>query len=240
MIGVVAAGGKGTRMKPVTYWINKHLIPVGKGKLMIDYPVEHLATMFMEVTVMTGCEHAGQISEYLKDGTAYGIKRINYEVQPSAAGIADVVKRVSHLIDGQNTFGMVLILGDNYFSQPQLKKVTEGDPQRAIAFEFDLGDEKSARSFGQAVRDEAGKVVDIVEKPKKPTHARVLTGLYYFPADVVSYVESLRPSQRDELEITDLLREYLEKDRLDIQEVSGYWQDLGEWDSWAEHVSNQK
>jgi glucose-1-phosphate thymidylyltransferase len=232
MLGVIAAGGKGTRLLPVTKFINKHLVPVRDGKLMIDYPLHMMRELgFSIITIVTGCEHAGQISEHVQDGEAYGFSRINYEVQPAPAGIADVIKRVGHLVDEE---GMLLILGDNYFSHVQKKPTSFSF---ACAWEYSLGNVAKAKSFGQIIQKNGKQ--EIIEKPVAPEHDRVLVGLYYFPADVVAHVQQLSPSARQELEITDLLSSYLKKDRLALESVQGAWSDLGEWDSWQTFIAER-
>lgn len=227
MIYSVAAGGSGSRLNPITRFLNKHLIPTEPNKLMIDYPLEFLRKhKAKEVTVVTGSNHASQIVDYVADGEKYGFDRIEYAFQAKPAGIADVIKRLSH--NSIEYHGLLLILGDNYFSLQQ-ESIFSLDKAKAAAFQFDIGIE-NATSFGQAVYCD-GRVVDIIEKPKNPTHGKILTGLYYFPHDVFCYVEELSPSLRNELEITDLLKIYLKEDRLQVFDVSGDWADLGEWNS---------
>jgi len=236
MIGVLAAGGKGTRLMPMTAFINKHLCPVGLGQLMIDYPLQTMRDFgFDVVTIVTGCEHAGQISEYVQDGEKYGFRRVNYEMQPKPAGIADVVKRVSHLVDKE---GVLLILGDNFFSASQKGSLKDFDGTKAAAWEYGLENVEEAKAFGQIWRDRFDKPMKIVEKPSMPEHARILTGLYFFPADVVDKVNNLSPSARKELEITSLLQLYLEEERLQVFGVEGGWSDLGEWSNWQKHIFN--
>lgn len=221
MLGVVAAGGSGSRLSLVTKFLNKHLIPCDKETLMIDYPLRFMKMNdFEEVVVVTGSNHASQIVDYVGDGEKYGFKRIEYAFQPKPSGIADVLKRVSHKHVSES---VVLILADNYFSDFKIPHFNEN---KAVAFEYDIKDISKAKSFGQIVDNG-----DIVEKPENPTHSRILTGLYIFPSDVFDVVESLKPSARNELEITDLLRIYLKQDRLQKVDVLGEWFDLGEWNS---------
>jgi glucose-1-phosphate thymidylyltransferase len=239
MRALVAAGGSGTRMLPITRWLNKHLIPLCNGELMIDKPLQFLkAHAFEEVTVVTGANHAAQIVEYVADGERYGFKRVEYAFQSKPAGIADILNRVSH----ENTQnGVLLILGDNYFSSIQTSILHLSDyPSFAAAWEFDLGDPELAKRFGQADRDESGRPVAITEKPKNPTHGRILTGLYFFPSDVFEHVAKLSPSARNELEITHLLEMYMREKRLVVHEVEGKWADLGEWPELLNFIVSQK
>lgn len=235
MIAVIAAGGNGTRMLPATRVLNKHLLPTGNGDLIIDYPLRQVARLgFNEVTVVTGCAHAGQITDYIQDGAAYGFSRVHYAFQPTPAGIADVLIRVGHRIDEE---GVLLILGDNYFSDSQ--KIAVESLDEARAWEYDLKDVASASAFGQAIRDSNGNVLDIVEKPKDPTHSKILTGMYFFPEDVLKRVIDLSPSKRNELEITDLLKTYMNDGELYVDQVVGDWCDLGEWSSWSKFVAKK-
>lgn len=240
MIGCVAAGGSGTRMRPITKYINKHMICCGpNGELMIDYPLHHLSLLgFEEVQVVTGTEQAGQVSDYVQDGERYGFKRVEYRVQPKPAGIADIIVRLKHVIKREET-GFLLILGDNYFSEPQSLSVAFKDQSKAGCWEYILPTIEEAGRFGQIVYDERGEAVNLVEKPKTPLHTGIVTGLYYFPADVWEVVEKLEPSQRGELEITDLLALYAKLGRLNVNKVHGEWFDLGVWETWAAFVSRE-
>lgn len=221
---VVAAGGSGTRMLPATKYVNKHLIPVGPKKLMIDLPLEFLAKhSFKEISVVTGSNHASQICDYVGDGERYGFENVSYFFQPNPAGISDVLNRINRTGEP-----VLLILADNFFSheQPALFTIPYGD--RAACFEYDVGSLDAAKRFGQLYENR------IVEKCSSPTHSRILTGMYYFPADVFEKLALLSPSARNELEITDLLGLYLHESRLDSYAVTGSWADLGEWHSWQE------
>lgn len=237
MRACVASGGSGTRMLPVTSLINKHLIPVDENHLMIDYPMMQIKNLgFKEVIVVTGSCHAGQIVDYIQDGNKYGFECVHYAFQPKPAGIADVLKRISHLSFNQKE-GILLILGDNYFSENFPVLNPDKNYKHALAFEYDIGSKEEAMRFGQVYR--TPEKTTIVEKPKKPIGSKILTGLYYFPCDVFTRVEKLSPSKRGELEITDLLKMYLEDDRLGIAECNGKWSDLGEMKSWMKFVSEK-
>lgn len=240
MLSLIAAGGSGTRMAPVTSFLNKHLIPVGQNELMIDMPLKFLAShSIREVQIVTGSNHASQICEYVGDGERYGFTMVEYSFQPRPLGIADVLKRVSHK---NIEDGVLLILGDNFFSrqQAELHMLKTKGTSYASAWEYDLGNKEKAKSFGQIFRNENGVPVSIVEKPSEPQSGRILTGLYYFPHSVFDLVERLEPSKRGELEVTDLLRIYLDMKKLAIHPVEGEWCDLGEQDTWARFVSSRK
>lgn len=221
---VVAAGGMGTRFAPVTKFINKQLVPIGNNELMIDMPLKFLQRNgFKRVCIITGTHHASQMCEYVGDGGQYGFKRVNYFVQPKPLGVADLLNR----IDFENE-GVLLILGDNYFESNDLSQVIFGD--KAIAWEYDVDSIERARAFGQFFNG------SIVEKPKDSNRTHILTGLYYFPKDVLEKLNKLTPSARNELEITHLLDMYLKEGRLDVEQVTGKWFDLGEQPTWAEFI----
>jgi glucose-1-phosphate thymidylyltransferase len=233
---IVAAGGSGTRMLPSTRFINKHLIALLNGELMIDKPLQFLRLHAVdEITLVTGSNHAAQMVEYVGDGSQYGFKKVGYAFQPKPAGIADVLNRISQ--EGSEQ-GVLMILGDNYFSSLQPTLLNLGDADHAAAWEFDLGNPEMAKRFGQVERDLNNNPLFITEKPKNPIHGKVLTGLYFFPSDVFKKVQELAPSQRNELEITHLLGMYLTENRLAVHEVEGKWADLGEWNEIRKFVTN--
>lgn len=240
MIGVVAAGGMGTRLLPLTRFINKQLCPVRNGKLMIDYPLEHLRSFGVsDVHIVTsGGGHLSQLTEYTGDGSRYGFSSLEYAIQPNPLGIADCLRRVAHVIRNAHE-GVLLALGDNYFSEHQVFDGV-GSANSAMAWQFDVVDAQKAKSFGQAIFDESERVVGLVEKPEFPQHSKIITGLYYFPSDVVDVVETLKPSKRGEFEITDLLSAYCNEGRLQIADVRGDWSDLGEWSSWQRHMRGER
>jgi len=228
MKAIIAAGGSGTRMSPSTKWMNKHLIPLLNGELIIDKPIKFFRHHHIdEVTVVTGANHAAQIVEYIGDGQQYGFKRVEYAFQAKPAGISDILNRISH---GDTDDGVLLLLGDNYFSAMQTSILELSDsPNFAACWEYDIGNAELAKRFGQYVETTSGP--RIIEKPEQPVHSRILTGLYFFPADVFNKVAKLSPSARGELEITDLLQMYLRENKLEVHTVEGEWADLGEWES---------
>jgi glucose-1-phosphate thymidylyltransferase len=239
LLTIVACGGSGSRLAPATKFVNKHLVPVGNGELMVDLPLKFLAKHGIEdIHVVTGSSHASQICEYIADGERYGFENVEYSFQSKPLGIADVFKRVSNKYWDSS---VLLILGDNYFSHAQEMvrslHLGLGFPLMAYAWEFDIKDKLRATSFGQIFRDSNAVPESIIEKPSNPQHSRILTGLYYFPPGVFKMVEELSPSKRGELEITDLLRMYLDQNRLRVQTVVGQWADLGELDTWMDFIA---
>jgi glucose-1-phosphate thymidylyltransferase len=235
---ILAAGGEGTRLLPMTRYMNKHLCPIGKNELMIDKPLKFIRLHFIdELTIVTGSKHAAQIVDYIQDGSKYGFKYVEYSFQDSSFGIADVLNRVAHRDSSE---GILLLLGDNYFERIQTSIFSIPKNSRdAYVWEYDIGSLEQAKRFGQVLTFSDGQPYDIVEKPDEPDHTRILTGLYYFPSDVFSYVKGLSMSDRGELEITSLLRVYLREKRLIIHQVDGQWCDLGEDETWMKFVSSR-
>lgn len=226
MKGIVLAGGLGTRLYPLTYATNKHLLPV-YNKPMVFYPIQTLVNAGInEVMVVTGGPHAGHFLGVLKNGKELGIKHLEFAYQEGEGGIPVALSLARDFADGNP---VAVILGDNTtdtdISAPVkdfkngatifLKKVT--DPQR----------------FGVAVFDntDKNKIIAIEEKPVKPKSNMAVTGLYLYDNNVFDIIKSLKPSSRGELEITDVNNVYLKKGELSWSELSGFWSDAGTFDS---------
>lgn len=234
---VIGAGGNGTRLYPLTKYINKCIAPVGFEKLMIDLPIGFLKHHgIKDITILSGGNHIEQFIQYIGDGKSKELNSVDYVVQPKPLGIADIFKRLKK---EECQDGVLLILGDNYFShkQPMLSAYFKG--MNAFAWEFDCGSKDKAKAFGQVLYDSQNKPMDIIEKPVEPQHSRILTGLYFFPFDVFEKVDRLEPSQRNELEITHLLKMYMSDNRLSVEQVVGSWADLGEWSSYMSFLSDR-
>lgn len=213
MVGVVLAGGEGTRLRPLTEIANKHLLPV-YDKPMVYYPIETLKDMGCDqIILVSGGENIGGFADLLKDGSELGID-ITYRVQGEAGGIAQALGCVAGLTSGL----FPVILGDNYFSEapkmptkPAIFTKAVADPQR----------------FGVYQDGE------IVEKPATPKSDQAVAGLYVYDQRVFDLLIGLEPSARGEYEITDVNNEYL-KLGMEVVELSGYWRDMGTFDSLLE------
>ena len=245
MKGLVCAGGEATRLGELTRVANKHLLPVGRWP-MIYYPLQLLERAGLEsVLVVTGKGHAGQMIDLLGDGhlAARGSDEsllsldLTYKVQTKPGGIAQVVGMARDFARGEH---LVVVLGDNIFERSQAAAIAawaaEGD--RALIFVKEVPD---PGNFGVVVY-EAGRVADIVEKAgvvdlrfERPPTNEAVVGLYCFPPDVFDVIDSLEPSSRGELEITDVNRHYAQQGRLDVVRVEGWWEDAGKhWQHLAE------
>lgn len=216
MVGVILAGGNGTRLRPLTYIANKHLLPV-YDKPMIDYPIKTLKDMGCEeIIIVSGGEHIGGFAEYL--GAGY-----TYRVQTEAGGIAQALKCVEGLVSGM----FPVILGDNYFSQaPSMPSVPT----------VYVKEVKDPERFGVYQNKE------IIEKPQNPESNLAVVGLYVYDDRVFDMINELTPSQRGEYEITDINNKYLALGA-DVKELQGEWSDMGTFDSLLEvanKVSNRE
>ena len=246
MKGLVCAGGKGTRLRELTRVTNKHLLPVGSWP-MIYYPLQLLERAGVEsVLVVTGKEHAGQTIDLLGDGrlTVRGTEEplisldLSYKVQTEAGGIAQVVGMARDFAQREK---LVVVLGDNIFERSQsaaIERWSNGE-DRALIFVKEVPDPEN---FGVVAYDGDGRVTDIVEKAgvvdtryDTPPTSEAVVGLYCFPPDVFDLIERLEPSNRGELEITDVNRHYAQEGRLDVVRVEGWWEDAGKhWQHLAE------
>lgn len=236
MKGVVLAGGLGTRLYPLTYATNKHLLPVF-NKPMIFYPIETLVRAnIKELMVVVGGPHAGHFMRVLRNGKDLGIKHLEFAYQENEAGIAQALSLCEDFSDGQP---LIIILGDNTTDadiSSSIKNFQAGamiflkkvpDPQRFGVPVFDRKDKK--------------KIIAVEEKPKNPKSDFAVTGLYIYDRKVFHYIRQLQPSKRDELEITDVNNLYIKNGMMEWQELKGFWSDAGTFESlyfsnkyWAE------
>lgn len=216
MKGIILAGGNGTRLAPMTKVTNKHLLPV-YDKPMIMYPLQSLVTAgITDIMIVAGKGHAGHFLELLGNGTSYGVN-LNYSVQESAGGIADALALTEDFADGGP---VAVILGDNIFSDTfDFSSFTDG----ARIYVKEVAD---AERFGVATI-EAGKVKKIVEKPTKPESQYAVTGVYLYDYSVYEKITAITPSDRGELEITDVNNLYIAAEAMDTGFIEGTWTDAG-------------
>jgi glucose-1-phosphate thymidylyltransferase len=229
MKGIILAGGSGTRLLPVTQSISKQILPI-YDKPMIYYPLSVLMLAgIREILVISTPRDLPLYKDLLGDGQHLGLK-FSYEAQPSPDGLAQA------FIIGETFIGkdpVCMILGDNVFYgqgfAPLLTTVA-GKKQNATVFGYYVQD---PQRYGVVEFGAGGKAISIEEKPVKPKSSYAVTGLYFYPPDVVEKAKSLEPSTRGELEITDLNRLYLDENRLEVQLLGrGFaWLDTGTHDS---------
>lgn len=226
MKGIVLAGGLGSRLRPLTAVTNKHLLPV-YDQPMIYYPVQALVNAGIDdILIVTGGNSAGDFLKLLKNGKAFGLKHLNYTYQEGEGGIADALGLAEDFADGEP---ICVILGDN---------LIEGNICRAVrAYRHQGGGAKillkkvhDPERFGVPELD-GRRVVRIEEKPKQPKSDYAVIGIYMYDADVFNIVKTLKPSDRGELEITDVNNEYIRRDEMTWDELEGWWTDAGTFES---------
>ncbi len=223
--GIILAGGLGTRLKPLTKVISKQLMPV-YDKPMIYYPLSTLMLSgIKDILIITTSKDISLFKNLLGDGSELGIS-LNYQVQDYPRGIAEAFLIGRDFIKDSN---VALILGDNLFSGSELiftLKKAKNNLDGANIFSCVV---KNPESYGVIKFDKNRKIADIIEKPLIPPSKYVITGIYFFDNTVCKKAESLRPSKRNELEITDLLKLYLKDGKLNLN-IFGRgltWLDMG-------------
>jgi glucose-1-phosphate thymidylyltransferase len=224
MKGVVLAGGLGTRLYPLTYATNKHLLPV-YDKPMVFYPISTLVKAgIKEVLVVTGGPYAGHFVRVLKNGKELGVKHLEYAYQEGEGGIAAALSLAFDFADGDS---ICVILGDNCTDadiSADVKRFKEG----AHLFLRKVPDPER---FGVPVFGKNREIIRIEEKPKKPKSSYAVTGLYLYDFSVFSKIKKIKPSGRGELEITDVNNLYLQEKKLTWSILRGYWRDAGTFET---------
>jgi glucose-1-phosphate thymidylyltransferase len=223
--GVVLAGGTGSRLRPLTKVTNKHLLPVGQ-KPMIYYPIQKLTGVGIEeILIVTGVEHMGDVVGLLGSGKEFGC-RFTYKVQDEAGGIAQALGLAENFANGQS---LAVILGDNIF-QANLKVHVERFMNQGGGARLLLKQVPDPERFGVAeIHD--GKVLGVEEKPKKPKSNYAITGIYLYDHAVFDIIRTLKPSDRGELEITDVNNAYIREGQLACDVLDGWWTDAGTFES---------
>ncbi len=226
MKGIVLAGGTGSRLYPLTKVTNKHLLPVG-NKPMILHPIEKLTQAgITDILVVTGLEHMGDVVNLLGSGREFGC-RFTYKVQDEAGGIAQA------LALGEDFAGkskIAVLLGDNIFSaslRPYASRFAEQENGARIL----LTEVSDPQRFGVA-EISGDKVIRVIEKPQNPPSNFAVTGLYFYSHSVFQIIRTLQPSQRGELEISDVNNAYIASGQMRYEVLDGHWTDAGTFDSY--------
>lgn len=222
MKGVVLAGGLGTRLRPLTSITNKHLLPVF-DQPMIFYPLQKLAEAgIKDVMLVTGGNSAGDFLRLLGDGSAFGLNTLNYAYQVDEGGIAAAIGLTRTFVGGDK---FVVILGDNILEDSLAEKVAAFEDQDCGA-RILLKKVDNPCDYGVAEL-EGTRVVSIEEKPEKPRSSYAVIGVYMYDSFAFEVIDSLEPSARGELEVTDINNAYLKKNRLHAEIIEGWWADSG-------------
>ncbi len=222
MKGVILAGGNGRRLNPITDVTNKHLLPI-YNKPMIFYPLETLLNAgIKDIVIVTGQEYAGGFLRLLGSGRSFGA-RFSFEIQEEAGGIAQALSLAEHIADDDS---VAVILGDNIFEDnfsEEIKNFKGG----AHIF---LKEATDAQRFG--VAEIAGdKIINIEEKPANPKTNLAVTGLYLYDNTVFKAIQTIKPSARGELEITDVNNYFIQRGEMKFSVVQGEWTDAGTFES---------
>ena len=222
LTGVVLAGGLGTRFRPVTTVVNKHLLDV-YDEPMIFYPIRTLARAGIRDIVLVTGDEIPEFKRLLGDGSELGV-HLAYAYQQGEGGIADALARAESFVNGSS---VVVVLGDNIFQEdirPYVDAYREQQKGARILLKEVSRDE--AKRFGVAeVQD--GRIVGIREKPGDPVSSLVVTGCYMYDGRVFDLIRLLLPSNRGELEVTDLNNLYIEEGTMTYDVLKGWWTDAG-------------
>jgi glucose-1-phosphate thymidylyltransferase len=227
MKGVVLAGGKGTRLHPLTRITNKHLLPI-YDRPMVAYAIEALVSAGVtELMVVTGGTHAGEFLRLLGDGHEYGIDRLSYAYQEGEGGIADALAHAGRFAEGER---IVVMLADNVLERSIRPAVENflGQERGARILLAEMEDPGHLRHLGVPELNGDGRVTRIVEKPADPPSSYAVTGIYFYDEAVFDVIPTLVPSGRGELEITDVNNWYVEQGTIEYDVLEGFWGDAGE------------
>lgn len=231
MKGVILAGGTGSRLFPLTKITNKHLLPVGKQPMLLHPVNKLLEAGITEILVVTGTEHMGAVVGLLGSGAEYGCS-FTFRVQDQAGGIAQALGLAENFAGGDQ---LCVLLGDNIFQDSIVDDVrafeAQGNGARIL-----LKGVHDPQRFGVASVD-GDRVTKIVEKPTEPESDLAVTGIYFYDAAVFDIIRTLKPSQRGELEVTDINNAYIEAGALSFGVLDGWWTDAGTFPSY--HLANQ-
>jgi len=226
MKGVILAGGLGTRLHPLTKITNKHLLPVHKQP-MIYYPIQTLINAgIQDIMIVTGGNSAGDFLRLLGNGKDFGLKHLNYTYQEGEGGIADALSLVEHFADEQP---VCVVLGDNIIER-NIRSAADQYREQGGGAKIMLKKVHDPQRFGVPELD-GDKVLQIEEKPKDPKSDYAVIGIYFYDHTVFDVIKTLKPSDRGELEITDVNNHYIRRGEMTWNELDGWWTDAGTFES---------
>ena len=226
MKGVILAGGLGTRLYPLTKVTNKHLLPV-YDKPMIYYPIQTLINARIDdILIVTGGNNAGDFLKLLGNGKEFGLRHINYTYQEGEGGIAEALRLAEFFATGEK---ICVVLGDNIIEK-NIRKAVENFRRQKEGAKILLKEVPDPQRFGVAEL-RGDRIVRIEEKPNKPKSQYAVIGIYLFDQEVFNIIKTLKPSDRGELEITDVNNAYIEKGLMTWDILEGWWTDAGTFES---------
>ena len=224
MKGIILAGGKATRLRPLTLVTSKQLLPV-YNKPMIYYPLQTLLDAgIKDILIIIAPDYSGQFLNLLGDGSEFGA-RFSYIVQKEPRGLSEAFILGEKFIGNDN---VTMILGDNIFLKQDFSQDIRNFNSGGLVFARQVED---PQRYGVVEFDKNGKVISLEEKPQKPKSNYAVVGLYVFDNRVSVAAKNLKPSPRGELEIIDLQKFYLDKNELTVKIFDGIWEDAGTFDS---------
>jgi len=223
MKGVILAGGKATRLRPLTWVTNKHLLPI-YDKPMIYYSLEAMKNAGIDdVLLSSSPDHCGHFINLLRSGKDFGLK-LSYAIQEEAGGIADAINLAK---DFSGKEKILVILGDNIFNHNLRNAVEDFENREKGAKIFAKKMPTESKQYGVIEIDKEGNVLSIEEKPENPKSDLAQSGIYMYDSQVFDFIKKLNPSKRGELEVTDLNNFYLRQGSLTCEVMGGWWVDAG-------------
>ncbi|MED6335299.1 MAG: sugar phosphate nucleotidyltransferase [Planctomycetota bacterium] len=226
MKGVILAGGLGTRLFPLTKITNKHLLPV-YDRPMIYYPIESLVRAGIEdIMIVTGGQNSGEFLRLLGNGSDFGLKHLNYTYQEGEGGIAEALGLARHWAGGDR---LCVVLGDNLIEK-NIRGAVEDFRAQEKGAKIIVKEVPDPERFG-VTRIEDGVVGEIIEKPSEPETNLAVIGIYMYDERVFEVIETLVPSERGELEITDVNNWYVREGTMTHEVLEGWWTDAGTFQS---------
>lgn len=221
---MILAGGKATRLRPLTWVTNKHLLPV-YNKPMIHYAMETMQRAgITHVLLTSSAEHLPQFIQLLKAGKDFDVK-LSYAIQEeSGGGIAEAITLADDFLGNEK---LLVLLGDNIFNHDLSKAVADFEKQDRGAKVFAKKMPTESKQYGVIELDKRGKVVSIEEKPENPKSDLAQTGIYMYDGQVFDFIKHQKPSARGELEVTDLNNAYVKQETMTCEIMEGWWIDAG-------------
>jgi len=226
MKGIVLAGGLGTRLYPLTKVTNKHLLPI-YNKPMIYYPIELMVEAgIRDILIVTGGKNAGDFLRLLGNGRQFGLNHINYAYQEGEGGIAEALSLAEFFTDRNP---ICVILGDNIV-EGTISRYVDNFRKQGSGARILLKEVPDPQRFG-VPKIEGDRIIRIDEKPEHPASGYAVTGIYFYDRSVFDIIKTLKPSDRGELEITDVNNAYIEQGKMQYDILDGWWTDAGTFES---------